>query len=464
VPADTSTQTGPNVIQAQRTIWNGTPGDKFTNDTSKVLYQFMCDLVNTCGQCLQYHLAIGAAWPLPLHVNCRCRQVAIPPGDEAPHAYVNFQTILKDLPKAKQVAAVGASNYKLIADGTVKWSDVVTPTRVRDLREVVANKRLSIDTLTSAGVKPTVAAQAHLAVNTPEHVLVDQTRRRLIDQLKGAGLNQAQVVNAIASKLAERLTIAPGTITSNTTEPTYGASQITTHGPALADLLAGFGKATSKTFGSSKANVVPYGDSTDMAKVESDVRDLLGKDATTQDLVSVAGVTDGVTAKVSHSDTAGGVGVTVKSQEYDLDRRITRDKDGNVVLYADSLYVTNPGQGLGADIFGRMVEQAQKFGVDKIETTASRSATENGYYTWAKFGYDGPLSGPIRAMLRVAVDEGALPGSLASATTVSELMGTTEGTEWWKTNGESTKMTFDLTPGSQSLQVWNTYLKQKAAK
>ena len=40
-----------------RIIFNGTAGDRWRNGTGKVLYQFHASLSNTCGLCLQYHMA-----------------------------------------------------------------------------------------------------------------------------------------------------------------------------------------------------------------------------------------------------------------------------------------------------------------------------------------------------------------------------------------------------------------------
>jgi len=211
------TQTGPNVIAAQSTIWNGEPGTVWTNDTGQVKYQFICALNDTCGFCLQYHLAIGFAWGIPFHHGCRCKQKAIQPGAEAPHPFVNFRELLDDMPHHEQVAAIGAGNYKLLKEGLAGWDEIVTPTRVRDLQEVVAIKKLTVQEMLDAGIEPRVAQEAHAAVHTPEHELVERHRRELIDKIKVAGLNRDDLVSRIASRLAERVTGAGGPIPTGTT-------------------------------------------------------------------------------------------------------------------------------------------------------------------------------------------------------------------------------------------------------
>ena len=164
---------------AERTIISGEPATRWTNDTGKVQYQFIAALINTCGVCLQYHLKIGAWWPIPIHYGCRCEQRAIKPDAQAPHEFVDYRALLDKMPPAEQAAAIGASNYKLLKAGVVKWEDIVTPSRVRDLREVVAKKKLTIERNDQGRRRPALGSRtAHAAVHTPEHELVAAQRKR----------------------------------------------------------------------------------------------------------------------------------------------------------------------------------------------------------------------------------------------------------------------------------------------
>jgi hypothetical protein len=101
-------------------------------------------------------------------------------------------------------------------------------------------------------------------------------------------------------------------------------------------------------------------------------------------------------------------------------------------------------------------------GVDRIETVAARGPEGNGYYTWPRFGYDASLD--LASTVDYKAVESALPQSLKGAARVSDLMATEEGRAWWKANGDTIHMTFDLQEGSLSRRVWEAYKAEKANK
>jgi hypothetical protein len=218
---------------AERVVFND-PGTTFVNNTSRVQYQFIASLQNTCGACLQYHLAIGGWWPMPIHHRCRCRQVFIRPGNAAPHPFVDFRKLLADLPHAQQVAAIGASNYRLLKAGVVTWEEIVTRYRVRTLREVIALNKVSTATALKAGVKPGWIKAAHEAVHTPEAELIRQHRQQLIDDLKQRGVSQEQLVHEISRGLVPNVTIVGTTATESMAR--YAAK--IPHAEGLAAVLA----------------------------------------------------------------------------------------------------------------------------------------------------------------------------------------------------------------------------------
>ncbi len=195
---------------ADRIIYDGPPGTVWTNTTPKLQYQFQASLHNTCGACLQYHGKIGGRWPIPLHFGCNCNNVEIPAGQTAPDPFVDFRELLDKMPPEERAKAVGKSNYRLIKEGVVEWKDVVTPSRVRDLREVVSIKKLSVKTMVDAGVKPVIAQEAHRSVNTAAHQLADQTRKELVQKLTGAGVSHEKLVQELTSRITGGVTIAPG--------------------------------------------------------------------------------------------------------------------------------------------------------------------------------------------------------------------------------------------------------------
>lgn len=208
--------------------FNGEPGTRWTNDTDRARYQFIAKLQNTCGVCLQYHMAIGPHWPIQIHRGCRCMQIIVMPGQEAPHAFVDFRALLREMPHDQQDAAVGAANYRLLEAGVVKWEDIVMKTRARPLEEVVALLKLSVETMLRAGVEKSIAEQAYAAVHTPEQELVCQHRAELIAKLEKAGVSREELISELSRRITGRVTIvggnAPKTKAAQTPPPDHGAA------------------------------------------------------------------------------------------------------------------------------------------------------------------------------------------------------------------------------------------------
>ncbi len=213
------------------------------------------------------------------------------------------------------------------------------------------------------------------------------------------------------------------------------------------------GKAPDKRprlsrFGPTNAQIITDPDQ-DPLKVGKDV---ISKSVSLNDLASLSGATD--SGKVYIYAAGHKIELSVADPKYTAYRVISRDKDGSLVMKAAAFHVHEgeQGKGIGQEVFGRMVETGERLGVNRITTDAARSSTENGYYTWPRFGYDGPLS---------VVIKDKLPQGLRSAQTVQDLFTSQEGRDWWRINGESTQMTFDLEPGSLSQQRWEAYRRAK---
>lgn len=192
-----------------RVILNGEAGETWTNDGAKVLYQLIVKFQNSCGVCIQFANAIGAFWPIPFHRNCRCVARAIWPGQQAA-PYVDYLEEIRKLDPKQQAVAVGASNWRLLEAGKVKWDDVVTKTRVRTLQEVVSKNKLGVDQLVKAGVKPWIAEAAYKSVNTPAHVLANEARKELIDKLQQVGLSHKEIKEGFGERMAKRVIVGPG--------------------------------------------------------------------------------------------------------------------------------------------------------------------------------------------------------------------------------------------------------------
>jgi hypothetical protein len=139
-----------------------------------------------------------------------------------------------------------------------------------------------------------------------------------------------------------------------------------------------------------------------------------------------------------------------------MKRVIYQDHNGTLTIRNESLETTQPG--VGREILRDQIREARKTGVKQITTFAAKMGADgkkfNGYYTWARYGYDADLT--------------ALPGGgkavrkeFPNAKTVSDVMATEQGRKWWKENGSSFNGTFDLDPKSRSMKIFNGYLAAK---
>lgn len=121
--------------------------------------------------------------------------------------------------------------------------------------------------------------------------------------------------------------------------------------------------------------------------------------------------------------------------------------------------LTEKGKGKGTSIFKNQVEQFKKIGFNKLETHAGDIGGMNGYYTWARLGYEINNSEDkeiFKEMLKHEKDN-----DIKKATSLQNLMETKKGQTWWRENGFGFKGTFDLKDNSTSLKTLNDYKNGK---
>ena len=115
------------------------------------------------------------------------------------------------------------------------------------------------------------------------------------------------------------------------------------------------------------------------------------------------------------------------------------------------------GKGLGSNIFKNQVEQFKKLGFKNLKTEAGEGNGLNGYYTWARLGYDFSDSLSIkifRSMLKFENNK-----KFKNVKSLPELMAIKEGREWWRENGFAFYGEFDLSDNSLSMKTLNEYNK-----
>ncbi len=160
---------------------------------------------------------------------------------------------------------------------------------------------------------------------------------------------------------------------------------------------------------------------------------------TPKDLFSLVGAPDGSRVTVREGQL-GLVAETIyqaNGRTMTSRRIVMRGPGGKVILLNDKIALSPTGEHFGLDVFRRQVDTAIAFGVDRIRCTAIRSSNDNGYYTWARFGYE--------------------PVGIKPQVSVPDTMLTPDGREWWKVNGNDFEGVFDLSHGSRSRQVFDLY-------
>ena len=186
-------------------------------------------------------------------------------------------------------------------------------------------------------------------------------------------------------------------------------------------------------------------------------------DVTLKDLAKAAGAPDGTEVSIGSVGKSKTLYVHAKGPGIvQFSRVVERDREGKFRIGNDIIVLEEKerSKGLGTTLFASQVENASALGVDYIKCEAThnpRSKKIGGYYTWPRLGYDGSLD---TDMLEPFSKE-SLPDNLKEAKRVSDLMKTPEGRGWWKDNGRTMLLKFDVAEGSQSRKVLNEYVAAK---
>ena len=155
-----------------------------------------------------------------------------------------------------------------------------------------------------------------------------------------------------------------------------------------------------------------------------------------------------------------------------IHRNLHVDNKGQIYVYNESLFLKKSApKGLGTRIFANQVAKARQMGnVSSIKCLAWRSDYDDpdfggygvGYKVWPKMGYDGEIPASVIRDLPSEIQDKFKAAGLAGTPMVSWFYKVKGGEEWWSENGRSFDATFDLTPGSKSLEVHDKYVAKKA--
>jgi hypothetical protein len=134
---------------------------------------------------------------------------------------------------------------------------------------------------------------------------------------------------------------------------------------------------------------------------------------------------------------------------------VFQDRDRHTAIHNEFIRVRDDApDGIGTRLLAHQVRAARTLGVAYIATDAegSPTGTLNGYYTWARLGFNGDVP--------AAVARG-LPVAFRDVIDVLDLVDRPGGAAWWKANGRSFFGVFDLADGSRSLRVLVDYTSGK---
>jgi hypothetical protein len=164
-----------------------------------------------------------------------------------------------------------------------------------------------------------------------------------------------------------------------------------------------------------------------------------------------------------NSDDPNTLEVLVRHPGMKADRMFVKDQDG-LRAYNEDLAIfktqedgdPNPlkAPGTGSRLFHDQVKALQEAGFREILTVASSGYKKdmNGYYTWPRLGYDAKIPEGVNLPPE-------LKAQVGDSQSIRDLMKTPEGRKWWRKNGETlTDARFDLTPGSESVQILEQYM------
>jgi hypothetical protein len=186
-------------------------------------------------------------------------------------------------------------------------------------------------------------------------------------------------------------------------------------------------------------------------------REYFGRELSANELGGLVGAQDNSTLEIVNYGNQ--IAITVKNEHIKEQLRfIEQDYKGNLFI-KNYYFETNPGSppGFGTKVFTDQVNAARAMGVKYIKTGAEGDNPKfNGYYTWPRLGYDGEL---WRAIELAKIPKKIRKGMKSD--TIQELFKTPEGRNWWKKNGTTIQLQFDLDPNSISSKVLDAYNEER---
>jgi uncharacterized coiled-coil protein SlyX len=184
---------------------------------------------------------------------------------------------------------------------------------------------------------------------------------------------------------------------------------------------------------------------------------IFGRELTNQEIISMVGIPGGGQGEI-HIVAEGLNSVTVDFNSPTASASFSLSRIRGQIYHTDS-YIRNLGERTttsGVQVLDGF-KALMDAGVTKMTATAARGRYYNGYITWAKLGFTGPIPESVIGAARAQFGPGIK--------NVEQIMQLPGGPAWWQANGDSWDATFDFTPGSYSRSVFDPlYAKIQARR
>lgn len=184
------------------------------------------------------------------------------------------------------------------------------------------------------------------------------------------------------------------------------------------------------------------------------LQNLLGKKLSKNEIGAMVGAFDEAEVSVTEHDDKLSFAIKHPLVEQQI-RTLGRDDADRLYLHNDYFRAAaGAPKGVGIRSFATQALNAKAFGVEYIHTYAAGYKGHpmfNGYYTWARMGYNAPLT---------AADKRKLPEKYRHCDSLNELM-RAGGKADWEEHGDGREMIFDLSDDSDSLKILEKYLRER---
>jgi len=257
---------------------------------------------------------------------------------------------------------------------------------------------------------------------------------------------------------ADKYGLGPGVYPSRETCPWPAHPNTLSYVEVVFDWEVGADNKNAGTISGMNRDAITSTYFNDNSTVERDDEiEISGAPLSDKNLIRLGGAPDNSRVRVVRGDYGPVIEVHNALFQTPAIRAIYEMEDGYGLYLYNEMFVLKPenqAKGIGARSLAMQVREAKSLGFSGLSLfgDGSPNGELNGYYTWARLGFDATLS---------PHQQRQLPATLYGAKKLSDLMASKAGQDWWRQNGIPTEMDFDLTDDSPSMTILSKYLIEK---